>query len=57
MNAKKSVVLIFRSKGDVDSKVHFNFGRIMLEVKEKFVYLGAKFSAVRGMSRHVEDLI
>jgi len=56
LNAK-SVVLIFRSKGAVYSKVHFNFGGMMLEVKKEFVYLGAKFSAVRGMSRLVEDLI
>ena len=52
---KKSVVLIFRSKGTVDSEVHFNFGGIRLEVKEEFVYLGVKFSALRGMSRHIDD--
>ena len=55
LNAKKSVVLVFRSKGEVDSEVVFNFGRVMLEVKEEFVYLGVKFSALKGMSRHVED--
>ena len=55
LNAKKSVVLVFRSKGDVDSEVHFNFGGKVLEVKDEFVYLGVKFSALRGMSRHVED--
>ena len=27
----------------------------MLEIKEEFVYLGVKFSAFRGASRHVED--
>ena len=26
-----------------------------LEVKEEFVYLGIKFSALKGMSRHMED--
>ena len=55
LNAKKSVVLVFRSKGDVDSEVHFNFGGKVLEVNDEFVYLGVKFSALRGMSRHVED--
>ena len=40
LNAKKSVVLVFRSKGAFDSEVLFNCRGMMLEVKEKFIYLG-----------------
>ena len=54
MNAKKSVVLVFRSKGDVNSEVDFNFRGTMLEDKEILVYFDVEFSALRGMSRHIE---
>jgi len=45
LNAKKSVALVLRNKREVN----FNFRGAMLEVKDKFVYLGFKFSALRGM--------
>ena len=55
LHAKKSVVLMFRSKWEVDSKVDFTFGRVTLEVEEEYIYLGFKFSALKGVSRYVED--
>jgi len=45
LNTTKSIVLLFRSQGDVDSKVDFNFGGTMSKIKEELVHLGIKFSA------------
>ena len=55
MNANNSVVLVLRSKREVDCDVNFKLGGTMLDFKEEFVYLGVKFSALRGMSRYGED--
>ena len=54
LTAKKSVVLVLSSKGDVDSEIDFNFGGTMLVVKEEVVYFGFKFSIEVGCLRHVE---